>query len=84
MARYGVFLITLVALLVGCSKLSKENYDRLKVGMEYDEVVSIFGKPDTCSDTLVAKGCTWGDELKNVTIGFLDGKVIFYKSKNIN
>ncbi len=84
MAKYGIFLITVATLLVGCNKLNKENYDRLQVGMGYDEVVAIFGKPDTCSDTLVAKGCTWGDELKNVTIGFLDDKVIFYKGKNIN
>jgi len=84
MAKYGVLIITVAALLAGCNKLSKENYSRLKVGMEYDEVVSIFGKPDSCSDTYVAKGCKWGDERKNVTIGFIDDKVIFYQSTNID
>jgi hypothetical protein len=84
MTKYGVLLITVAALLVGCNKLSKANYDKVKVGMEYDEVVEIFGKPDSCSDTLVVKGCMWGDERKNVNIGFIDDKVIFYKSTNIN
>lgn len=84
MAKYGVFLVILATLLVGCNKLSKANYDKLKVGMEYDEVVAIFGKPDSCSDTLIAKGCKWGNERKNVTIGFIDNKVIFYKSLNID
>ena len=83
MTRYGVLLIAVAALLVGCNKLSKANYDKLKVGMEYDEVVAIFGKPDSCSDTHVAKGCEWGDERKNVTIGFIEDKVI-HKSTNIN
>ena len=83
MAKYGMFLITLATLLVGCSKLSKANYDKLKVGMGYDEVVAILGKPDACSDTLVAKGCTWGNERKNVTISFIGDKVILYQSKNI-
>jgi hypothetical protein len=84
MTRYGVLLIAFAALLVGCNKLSKANYDKLKVGMGYDEVVAIFGRPDSCSVTYVAKGCKWGDEGKNVTIGFIDDKVILYKSTNIN
>ncbi len=83
MARYGIFLIMLATLLVGCNKLTKANYDRLKIGMGYNKVVSILGKPDTCLDTLGTKGCTWGDEQMNITISFLRNKVILYQSKNI-
>ncbi len=84
MTRYGVLLIAVAALLAGCNKLSEANYDKLKVGMGYDEVVAIFGKPDSCSNTYVAKGCEWGDERKNVIIGFIEDEVIHYKSTNIN
>ncbi len=83
MARYGIFLIMLATLLVGCNKLTKANYDRLKIGMGYNKVVSMLGKPDTCLDTLGTKGCTWGDEQMNITISFLRNKVILYQSKNI-
>jgi hypothetical protein len=83
MARCGVPLIILAALLAGCSKRTAANYDKLKVGMGYNKVVSILGKPDTCLDTLGTKGCTWGNEQKNITITFLRNKVILYQSKNI-
>lgn len=46
MAKRGILLIVLATLLIGCSKLNKENYDKLKVGMGYEEVVAILGKPD--------------------------------------
>ncbi|WP_278383183.1 outer membrane protein assembly factor BamE domain-containing protein, partial [Alteromonas mediterranea] len=37
-------LIALGALaLTGCSKLTKENYDKLEMGMTQDEVESILG-----------------------------------------
>jgi len=83
MAKRYIILIILATLLVGCSKLSKESYDKLKVGMGYEEVVAILGKPDNCSDTLVAKSCRWGDERKNITVNFIGDKVIVYLSKNI-
>ncbi len=83
MARHGIFFVICAILLVGCSRLSRENYDKLRVGMEYKEVVAILGKPDTCSDTLVAKSCTWGNERKYITINFIGDKVILYLSKNL-
>ncbi len=78
-----MYLAALAILLGGCSKLNKKNYERLKVGMAYDEVVVILGKPDSCSDALFAKDCTWGDERKNITVNFVGNKVILYRSKNI-
>ena len=78
-----MLLVTLAALLFGCSKLTQENYDKLKVGMEYREVVAILGKPDSCSDTLVARSCMWGRDRKNITVNFLGDKVIIYTSRSI-
>lgn len=83
MLKRSVFLIALITLLVGCSKLTRENYDKLAMGMGYEEVVSILGKPDNCSDTLFAKSCMWGNERKNITVNFIGDKVILYTSKHI-
>jgi Domain of Unknown Function with PDB structure (DUF3862) len=84
MAKYCMLLVALVILLAGCSKLSRENYDKLKVGMEYDDVEKILGKPDICTDTLIGKGCTWGSERKNITLAFIGNKIIMSTSKNLD
>jgi hypothetical protein len=57
------FLLYLV--LFGCSKLNRENYDKIKVGMDYQEVVSIIGDPDKCDAIMGSKNCVWGNENKN-------------------
>lgn len=69
--------------LLGCSKLNRENYDRIKVGMDYQEIISIIGEPDTCDTVLAAKNCIWGDENKNITIKFIGDKVIIPSMKGI-
>jgi Domain of Unknown Function with PDB structure (DUF3862)/Prokaryotic membrane lipoprotein lipid attachment site len=83
MMKRFILLITLMTLLAACSKLTQENYDKLKMGMGYDEVVSNLGKPDSCTDTLVAKSCVWGSDRKNITIGFIGNKIMVYSSNNI-
>lgn len=75
--------LLLLVMLLGCSKLTQENYSKIKTGMEYAEVVRILGKPDTCSDVLFAKNCVWGNEQKNITVNFVADKVILSTSKNI-
>lgn len=74
---------SLLALLLGCSKLTMENYAKLKVGLGYDEVVEILGKPDHCSEALLVRSCVWGDEKKNITVNFVAGKVVLFASKNL-
>lgn len=70
--------------LAGCSKLTQENYRKLKVGQSYDEVVAILGKPTSCSDALFVKSCTWGSDAKNISVNFMNDKVLITTSKNIN
>lgn len=68
---------------VGCSKVSKENYDKLKVGMAYDEVVSIIGSPDSCSETFGTKTCLWGSEKKRIKASFIGSKAVAFSSKGL-
>ena len=83
--KYKLPAIVLLALLAaGCSKLTQENYDKLKTGMNYDEVTSILGKPDDCSESLGVKKCTWGNEQKHININFVADKMMLSNAKNIN
>ena len=68
--------ILLSIILFGCSKLNQENYDKIKIGMDYQEVITIVGKPDKCDAALGAKNCIWGSKEKNITIKFIEDKVV--------
>lgn len=78
-----IIALSSLAMLLGCSKLTVENYSKIKMGIEYNEVVMILGKPDSCSDALFVRNCVWGDEQKNITVNFLGDKVVLFASKNI-
>ena len=43
----------------------------------------ILGKPDNCSEALFVRNCVWGDEQKNITVGFMGHKVMLFTSNNI-
>lgn len=77
----AVFFFTIA--LSGCSKLTPENYSKLKVGMDYQEVVSIIGEPDKCDAVLGAKNCVWGSDAKNITIKFVADKVVISTMKGL-
>ena len=78
-----IIALSSLAMLLGCSKLTMENYSKIKMGIEYDEVAKILGKPDNCSEALFARNCVWGNEQKNITVNFVGGKAILFTSKNI-
>ena len=78
-----IVLLVLVAMLPGCSKLTVDNYAKIKTGIEYSEVVNILGNPDSCSEALFVKSCIWGNEQKNITVNFVSDKAILSSSRNI-
>ncbi len=70
--------------LAGCSKVSKENYDKIKIGMSYEDVVEVLGKPDTCEEpVLKTKSCMWGSSDKQIKIKFVVDTVAWRSSKGI-
>ena len=79
-----LLVVTLLCFVAGCSKLTQENYRKLKVGQTYDEVVAILGKPDKCSDAMFVKSCVWGNDNKNISVNFMGEKVLLTTSNNIN
>jgi len=70
-------------MLAGCSKLTMDNYTKVKTGIEYSQVVAIIGKPDSCSEALFVKSCIWGNEQKNITVNLVSDKVMLATCTNI-
>ena len=70
--------------LAGCSKVNKDNYDKIKIGMNFEAVVGILGRPDTCEEpVLKTKSCTWGSSDKQIKIKFVTDRVAWRSSTGI-
>lgn len=79
----SLMLFGLLAALVGCSKLTAENYNKIAVGMPYDEVVKLIGKPNKCDDLMGLRSCTWGDASHSAHVSFAGGQVMLFSSENL-
>lgn len=77
--------VATLLVVVGCSsKLTTENYDKLKMGMTYDEVVATLGKADECSGAMGLKNCRWGDDKRQIVVNFANEKVILFAGKGLS
>jgi addiction module HigA family antidote len=75
---------TLLVALAGCgNKLTVENYGKIAIGMPYDEVIGLIGKPDACDDAMGFRSCAWGNEARSVHVQFAGGKVLLFSSSNL-
>jgi hypothetical protein len=75
--------LLLAVSLTACSKVTADNYDKLKAGMTYEEVRAILGKPDRCSDLLAARSCTWGSEQSYINVNFVGDQAVLFHAENI-
>jgi hypothetical protein len=83
--KIRLVVVTLILLIIaGCSKLTMENYDKLKIGMAYNEVVSTIGSPGKCSDVMGVKNCQWGNEKKSINVTFAGDKVLFFTGNGLH
>lgn len=73
----------LLLMLLGCSKLTLENYGKIGVGMSYDEVTQLIGAPDRCDDVMGVRSCQWGDDRRSIQVSFVAGKVLLFSSANL-
>ncbi len=80
MNKRTVVAMGLALMLLGCGKLTLENYDQIKMGMRYDEVTGLLGSPESCDDLMGVRSCIWGDEKQSVNVNFVSGKVLLFSS----
>ncbi len=78
-----VVVVALMLIAGGCSKLTLENYAKLKVGMRYSEVTALLGGPASCDDMAGFKSCKWGDEKRHVTVRFAGDQAVLYSAENL-
>ena len=80
---WGLLLLSLCFLTVACGNLSQENYEKIKVGMSYQEVEKILGSNPTCDSAMGMKTCTWGTAEKHVSVQFVADKVALHSAKGL-
>ena len=78
----GILSLLLLA-TIGCNDVTPENYDQLRIGMSYEAVVDLLGKPDNCESAVGFKDCTWGGKEKYINVKFGGNSVVFFSSKGI-
>ena len=78
----GVIVVSLAS-AIGCSKVTTENYDQIRMGMQYEEVIALLGEAEKCSGTMGIKNCTWGDEDRYINVNFAGDKVILFSAKGL-
>lgn len=76
-------IVAITLSLSACSKVNKENYDKLSAGMEYPEVTNLIGSPDSCETNLGIKSCIWGDDTKYIKVSFAFDKATVFSNKGI-
>jgi hypothetical protein len=81
--RKHLVLLAAALAATGCSKLTPENYAKIKPGMRYEEVKAILGDPARCDDVMAFKSCRWGDDSRNITVRFAGDQVVLHSAENI-
>ena len=76
-------LIFSVLVFLGCSKVNKDNYDSLRVGMSYDATVAVLGKPNSCDSVGEASSCVWGNVSKNIKVRFIADRAVLINAQGI-
>ena len=74
-----IISILFLTLLIACSRITEDNYNRIESGMEEAAVIKILGEPDDSSSMgvgpLTGKSSVWDDGKARISIQFFNGKV---------
>ena len=84
LSRSGLIVAATILVAACGSKVTLENYNKLRAGQSYDEVKAVLGDPARCDEALGIRACLWGDEQKAISVNFAAGKVILHSAKNLN
>ena len=81
--RYTILVVAGLVLAACGSKVSLENYGKLRTGQSYEEVKQILGDPVRCDEVLGIRTCAWGDEQRGISVNFVAGQVMLLSAKNL-
>ena len=81
--RCMVFVLAGSVLVACSSKVSLENYGKLRTGQSYEDVTKILGDPARCDEVLGIRTCVWGDEQRGISVNFVAGQVMLLSAKNL-
>lgn len=70
-------------LLAACNKVTAENFNKLKAGMQRSEVETLLGAPTECKGILVGTSCTWGDAERYISIQFVSDQVVMFAGQGL-
>ena len=79
----SVIGLGLVLALAACSKITQTNYDKLHAGMTYAQVKDVLGDPNSCSDVLGIKSCTWGDAKRHIDVNFMGDQALAFSAQGL-
>ena len=83
--KVPITVIIFVSLFIfACSKVTQENYEKIKLGMAYEEVVNILGKAQECDSSIGITNCRWESNGKYIKIQFIADKVVFFPAKGLS
>ena len=81
--RYTILVVAGLLLAACGSKVSLENYGKLRTGQSYEDVTQILGDPARCDEILGIRTCVWGDEQRGISVNFVAGQVMLLSAKNL-
>jgi hypothetical protein len=67
-----------------CSKVTQENYEKIRVGMTYEEVTDILGKAQECNSAIGMTNCKWGSDKEYIKVKFVADKVVLFSAKGLS
>ncbi|MBP8276392.1 MAG: hypothetical protein KAX55_05830 [Propionivibrio sp.] len=81
--RYAILVVAGLVLAACGSKVSLENYGKLRTGQSYEDVTQILGDLARCDEILGIRTCVWGDEQRGINVNFVAGQVMLLSAKNL-
>ena len=69
---------------IACNKVTQENYEKIKVGMTYEEVTDILGNAQECNSAIGMTNCRWESDEKYIKIQFVADKVVLLSGKGLS
>ncbi|MDA8561702.1 hypothetical protein N9L02_01145 [Gammaproteobacteria bacterium] len=80
-----LLLILISILIIGCSKITQTNFNKVETDMDIQKVISILGKPSSADSLNVAgisgTSAVWRNKNIEINIQFINNKV---KIKSFN